>query len=77
MNGTMHAGTTIPEITVTQSQMIAYLQSMLDIVTANKFYGDIDRHEFISKMIACKEMVESLIGMPVNLGLDGEVTVGF
>ena len=77
MNGTMHAGTTTPEVTVTQSQMIAYLQSMLDRVTNDKWYSDEDKHEFIHEMIACKEMVEALIGMPVNLGLNGKVTVGF
>ena len=28
-------------------------------------------------MIACKNMVECLIGEPVNLQKDGKVTVGF
>lgn len=27
-------------------------------------------------MIACKEMVETLIQKPVNLGMDGKITVG-
>jgi hypothetical protein len=34
------------------------------------------RHK-VEAMIACKEMVEALIGEPVNLQIDGKVTVGF
>ena len=63
--------------TITAEAMLNYLQSMLDRVTNDKWYSDEDKHEFIGEMIACKEMVESLIGMPVNLGLNGKVTVGF
>ena len=45
-------------------------------------YGDMDcMSDYLllkgHSMIACKEMVEALIGLPVNLGKDGKVTVGF
>ena len=63
-----------------KEQMIAYLQSMMDdFKKAEAAYG-IDNTYVIEKMdamIACKEMVEALIGEPVNLGINGKVTVGF
>ena len=63
-----------------KEQMINYLQSML-----NDFKGDLEKYgeddRIVNKkfdaMIACKEMVEALIKEPVNLQLDGKVTVGF
>ena len=65
---------------VSQETMLNYLQMML---TAWK--SDVDRYgktdKFVMKdldrLCACKSMVESLIGIPVNLGLDGKVTVGY
>ena len=63
-----------------KEQMISYLQSMMDdFKKAEAQYG-IDSTYVIEKldaMIACKEMVEALLGEPVNLGLNGKVTVGF
>lgn len=62
------------------NQMIAYLQSQLDnFLEEKEKYGDDDRivEKKFDAMIACKEMVEALIGEPVNLGLNGKVTVGF
>lgn len=63
-----------------EAKMIAYLQSMLDDYGREYArYGREDRvvKEKLDAMIACKEMVEALIGLPVNLGLNGIVTVGF
>ena len=41
-------------------------------------YGKTDSaRRQMRNMIACKEMVEALIGEPVNLRKDGKVTVGF
>ena len=65
---------------ISQETMLNYLQMML---TAWK--SDVDRYgrddRFVQKdldrMCACKSMVETLIGQPVNLRIDGKVTVGF
>ena len=64
----------------TKDQMINYLQQMMDRVQRDiARYGKEDRivEKRIDDMIACKEMVEAFIQEPVNLGLDGKVTVGF
>ena len=63
-----------------KEQMINYLQQMLDRFTDEmERYGKDDRivEKRFDDMIACKEMVEALIGEPVNLQKDGKVTVGF
>lgn len=63
-----------------REQMINYLQSMMnDFKKEEAKYGITDRivMKKLDAMIACKEMTEALIGEPVNLGLDGKVTVGF
>lgn len=63
-----------------KEQMIAYLQSMMDDFKKAESKFGIDSTYVIEKldaMIACKEMVEALIGEPVNLGINGKVTVGF
>lgn len=64
--------------TVSQEIMIGYLQSMMDNFKAQEErYGMSDYLEHkLDAMIACKEMVEALIGEPVNLQLDGKVTIG-
>ena len=65
---------------ITKDGMINYLQQMMDKVQDEiKRYGKEDRivSKRIDDMIACKEMVEAFIQEPVNLGLDGRVTVGF
>lgn len=58
--------------------MINYLQGMLDRVKSEeKNFGRTtfwDRK--VDEMIACKEMVEAIICEPVNLGVNGKVTVG-
>ena len=63
-----------------EKKMIDYLQGMLDefMLEKNKF-GISDRivGKKLDKMLACKEMVETMIGMPINLGIDGKVTIGF
>lgn len=63
-----------------KEQMINYLQQMLDdFMRCKEKFGMKDRIVIkkMDAMIACKEMVEALIGEPVNLQLDGYVTVGF
>lgn len=55
------------------------LESQLaDLEAEEKQFGRNDR--IVAKkmigLLACKEMVERLIGCPVNLGLDGKVTLG-
>ena len=63
-----------------REQMINYLQSMMnDFKKEEAKYGITDRivMKKLDAMIACKEMTEALIGEPVNLGIDGKVTVGF
>lgn len=62
-----------------KEQMINYLQQMMDRVQRDiARYGKEDRmvEKRIDDMIACKEMVEAFIQEPVNLGMDGKVTVG-
>lgn len=66
--------------TFTKEQMIGYLQSMMDnFKKEEERFGIEDRYvqKKLDAMIACKEMVEALICEPVNLQLDGKVTVGF
>ena len=61
-------------------QMIRYLQSMMDLFKEEEARWGIENRTVQDKldaMIACKEMTEALIGMPVNLQTDGNVTVGF
>lgn len=65
---------------ITKESLINYLQSQMnDFIKEKERYGVEDRivDRKYDAMIACKEMVESLIGEPVNLGLDGKVTTGF
>lgn len=63
-----------------EQKMLNYLQSMMnDFLKEKERYGMEDRivNKKLDEMIACKEMVEVMIGQPVNLQLDGKVTVGF
>ena len=63
-----------------KEKMINYLQSMMDNFKKEEAKFGIEDCMVLKKlddMIACKEMVEALIGEPVNLGLDGKVTTGF
>lgn len=62
-----------------KEQMLNYLQSMMDSFKEEEARYGMDRRteRKLDDMIACKEMVEALIGEPVNLQLDGKVTVGF
>lgn len=63
-----------------KEQMINYLQSMMDNFKKEEAkYGIEDRMVLkkLDDMIACKEMAEAIIGEPVNLGLNGKVTIGF
>lgn len=63
-----------------KEKMLAYLQSQLTDFNKNlEKYGMDDRivEAKFDAMIACKEMVETLIGEPVNLRKDGIVTTGF
>lgn len=66
--------------------MLRYLQGMMDDFKewekrAEGKAEDSVEHKWMTDkkraMIACKEMVECLIGEPVNLQMDGKVTVGF
>ena len=66
--------------TVTAQQMLNYLQSYLDTWLADKEkYGMEDRtvQKDMDRLLGCKSMVEILIGVPVNLTLDGTVTIGY
>ena len=68
------------DATVTVGELINYLQSQMNDFKKNEErYGIEDRlvQHKLDAMIACKEMVEALIELPVNLQTDGNVTVGF
>ena len=63
-----------------KDQLIAYLQSQMNDYKKEECRYGIGNMIVMNKldaMIACKEMVETLIGEPVNLGHDGTVTIGF
>lgn len=65
---------------VKSEEMIYYLQCMLDdFMAEKKRYGASDRIVLrkMDAMLACKEMVENMIGVPVNMQMDGKVTLGF
>ena len=67
------------EITVTQQQMINYLQMFLSAwIDDKEKYGMEDRtvKKDMDRLLGCKCMVETLIGQPVNLMMNGTVTVG-
>ena len=64
----------------TTRALLKYLRSqMADFKKAEARFGIADRvvEHKLDAMIACKEMAESIIGQPVNLKLDGTVTIGF
>ncbi|MBQ1789280.1 MAG: hypothetical protein II008_03810 [Oscillospiraceae bacterium] len=66
--------------TIDAKEMLSYLQALLnDFMEDRETYGPGDRivQKRMHGMIACKEMVEALIRVPVNLQKDGKVTVGF
>lgn len=66
--------------TVTAQQMIDFLQRKMDkFKKMESRLGFEDEYvtELLDELIAQKEMVEALICEPVNLGVDGRVTVGF
>lgn len=68
------------EITVTQHQMLDYLQMFLDAWLDDKEkYGmeDSTVKKDMDRLLGCKCMVETLIGQPVNLSMNGTVTIGF
>lgn len=65
---------------VKSEAMINYLQCMLDdFMAEEKRYGFSDRivQKKMNAMLACAEMVENMIGVPVNMQMDGKVTLGF
>ena len=68
------------ETIVTKQQMIDYLQMFLTAWLEDKEkYGIEDRtvKKDMDRLVGCKCMVETLIGEPVNLGLNGTVTLGY
>lgn len=63
-----------------EKDLINYLQSQMDDFKKwEAKYGIEDRivEKKLNALIANKNMVEAIIGKPVNLGKDGKVTVGF
>lgn len=62
-----------------EKDLINYLQSQMDDFKKEEArFGIEDRivEKKLNALIANKEMVETIIRKPVNLGLDGKVTVG-
>ena len=65
---------------VSKEQLLRYLQSQLtDFMQDKEKYGSDERIviQKMDAMIACKEMVETILMEPVNLGKDGKETIGF
>lgn len=70
----------LDNVNVRADALVNYLQELMDNFKEEEArFGTQDRYviRMLDDMIACKEMVEALIGMPVNLQKDGIVTVGF
>lgn len=63
---------------ITEANLIKYLQSQMDDFKNEEAQFGMDRTTVkkLDAMIACKDMVEALIGKPVNLQQDGIVTIG-
>ena len=70
---------TTTKTTIKIESMIQYLQYRFDkALYEMKHYGDHHAERLMDDVIAQKELVEALIGMPVNLRLDnGRVTIGY
>ena len=65
---------------LSSNDLIKYLQWKMDAFKKDEArWGLSDPHveKRLDDLIACKEMVEAVIGEPVNLGVDGVVWVGF
>ena len=62
--------------TITAKQMLAYLQRGLDEYRKNEEKGHPFAEMQLNWLIGQKEMVETLIEAPVNLQIDGRVTIG-
>ena len=65
-----------------KAYLVAYLQNMMDDFKeeAEKFGQPAENRiadRKLRDMIAVKELAEHMIGEPVNLQLDGQVTIGF
>lgn len=68
------------DLIIYESELIRYLQSEMDnFMEEKRKFGAEDRIVLkkLDALIANKEMVETFIRKPVNLGKDGQVTVGF
>lgn len=63
----------------TEKQLINYLQAQMDSYKKSErergFYN-FETKKLLDGLIVCKEIIENLIKKPVNLGLDGKITVG-
>lgn len=62
-----------------EEKMLSYLQERLTMLKLDMdVYGDNDRivRKDMDALIACKVMAEAVIGKPINLRMDGRVTVG-
>lgn len=62
------------------NSMINYLEAHLkDMLNELERFGSEDRivKKKVDAVIANKDMIEALIGMPVNLKMNGEVSIGF
>jgi hypothetical protein len=66
--------------TVKTQVLLGYLQALLtEYMMEVEQFGSDDRivKKKLTGMLACKSMVENVIGEPVNLGKNGIVTTGF
>jgi hypothetical protein len=62
-----------------EKKMIAYLRhQMNEFKKLEKMFGDEDERTIsaMNQMIGAKELVEAVIEKPVNLQIDGQVTIG-
>ena len=65
---------------VSSADMLSHLQFLLsEYMEEKERYGADDRivNRKMHDMIACKNMCECLLSVPINLQRDGKVTVGF
>lgn len=63
----------------TETKMIKYLESLIAKVKhEEEKYGVTDYlDDLVDEMLACRQMAEAIIGLPINCQLDGKITIGF
>lgn len=68
------------EGSISKQALVNYVASYFqNWIEEKEEFGADDRivKDDMKKLIAMRVMAENLIGVPINLGLDGKITIGF